>query len=182
MGRLARAWQWVTGSLSLVASVLAIVSHVGGPLKLVGGLEVHPTAWILVVTVFAGLFGASVVHPVIDRWMLAPWRARVERFRGLKQEIVAVRNGFDQDLADRAHRQERGAPRAALGPQRLRHLHEMADMDARLRNLGIGFFGSSGGDMDFATLIDMMERGALREAQKRFPLSERRQPTSEQHG
>ena len=87
-----------------------------GPLKVVGDWEVHPTAWVLVATVFAALFGASVVHPMVDRWALSPRRARIERFRGLKQDVVAVRNGFDQDLADRAHRQGRRPHVPRSGP------------------------------------------------------------------
>lgn len=41
-----RICRWVSGELGVTASVIAIVSAVEGPLKVIGDMEIHATAWV----------------------------------------------------------------------------------------------------------------------------------------
>ena len=90
------AWigKWVSGGIGVAAGVLGIVSAVGEPLKVVGDMEVHPTAWVLLATVFTSVCCALVVPGLFERWWAAPRRARVERQRRhgrvLPEPIVAA--------------------------------------------------------------------------------------------
>ena len=148
---------WVTGCLGFIASVIAISAALGNaPLKVVGDIEFHATAWVLLATVFFGVCCGLTVPPLVNRCWTAPRRARAARFQELLLEIKALRSYYDQ------HDSGRGAGgRDAL--------NQMMDLDAKLRRLGIGFFGRSGRP-DFSTLIDMAERAAVSEAKRQFPL------------
>ena len=157
-----RIWQWVSGGLGVIASVLAIASAVGEPLKVVGDIEVHPTAWVLLATVFVSVCCALVVPPLFERWWAAPRRARVERFRELLLRIQEIRRDLYRSSGLVAPDEEL---RADIGLR-------MADARASLRHLGVGF---SFRESDFPRFIDILERGALNEALRVFPFSERRE-------
>ena len=148
----------VAGCLGFIASVIAIWTALrDAPLKVVGEMELHPTAWVLLATVFIGVCCGLTVPPLFSHWWTDPRRARASRFRELLPEIGAVRAYYDQHARGGRGIGERDA------------LNQMMDLDAKLRRLGIGFFGRSGGP-DFSTLIDMAERAAVSEAKKQFPL------------
>ena len=157
-----RIWQWVSGGLGVVASVLAIASAVGEPLKVVGDMEVHPTAWILLATVFVSVCCALMVPPLFERWWAAPRRARVKRFRELLPRIQGVRMDLYRSAGLVKPDEEL---RADIGVR-------MADARAGLRHLGVGF---SFRESDFPRFIDMLERGALNDALRVFPFSESRE-------
>ncbi len=153
-------WKWVSGGIGVVAGVLGIVSAVGEPLKVVGDMEVHPTAWVLLATVFTSVCCALVVPGLFERWWAAPRRARVERFRELLPRIQGIREDTHRSAA-------------LVEPDedlRFDIARRMADVGACLRHLGVEF---SFREPDFPRFIDMLERGAIREAVRAFSLSER---------
>ena len=157
---MARIWKWVSGGIGVVAGALGIVSAVGEPLKVVGDMEVHPTAWVLLATVFTSVCCALVVPGLFERWWAAPRRARVERFRELLPRIQGIREDTHRSAA-------------LVEPDedlRFDIARRMADVGACLRHLGVEF---SFREPDFPRFIDMLERGALREAVRAFSLSER---------
>ena len=162
---LAWTWQWVSAALGVTASVLAIVAKLSKPLKVLGDMEVHATAWVLVATVFFGMFGASL-HQVIDRWVFAPRRERVSRFQQLKPEVDRVLQNLYRGIRDRPHRSQ---PAHSSYAENVEMLQLTSALNVRLRAIGVG--PTTGLDPEeYLILVDMMERGALREARKRFPL------------
>ena len=143
-----RLWAWVSGGFGFVSSVLGVVAHACGPLKVVGDVEIHPAGWALAASVAFAVLGALLVQPLI----IAPRRARVARFRGLLPRVLAVRNR--QVDGTQAEFEQMG-------------LTTQDDVRAALSKLGIDFGATRPHTPVFC---DMLERGALREAQKRFPL------------
>ena len=122
-------WKWVSGGIGVVAGVLGIVSAVGEPLKVVGDMEVHPTAWVLLATVFTSVCCALVVPGLFERWWAAPRRARVERFRELLPRIQGIREDTHRSAA-------------LVEPDedlRFDIARRMADVGACLRHLGVEF-------------------------------------------
>ena len=88
---------WVTGCLGFIASVIAISAALGNaPLKVVGDIEFHATAWVLLATVFFGVCCGLTVPPLVNRCWTAPRRARAARFQELLLEIKALRSYYDQ--------------------------------------------------------------------------------------
>ena len=166
---LARTWQWVSGGLGVTSSALAIAAAVGEPLKLIGDMEVHAAAWVIVATVFFAMFCASI-HQFIDRWVFAPRRERIARFRALKAEVDKILSNFYQGIHDRPHRKR---PEDSSYTQNVELLRITSGLNVRLHALGIGSVNGKT-IVEYETLMDIMERGALKEARKRFPLAMRR--------
>ena len=150
--------RWVVGAVSFVAGVLAIVSGARGPLRVIGEVEVHPTGWILAAAAFAGVLGAMTLPRLYEQLWRAPRRARIERFRELPPTIAAVREAMDRN---------RARPPGSAEP---RDINLYADLDAKLRHLGVYAFGRERA-VDYSFLIDAAERGDLRAAGRRFPRS-----------
>ena len=169
---LTRTWQWVSGGLGVTSSALAIAAAVDEPLKLIGDMQVHAAAWVIVATVFFAMFCASM-HQLIDLWMFAPRRERIARFRGLKAEVEKILSNYYQGIVDRPHRKR---PEDSSYTQNVELLRITTGLNVRLRALGIGSINGKPADIvvEHEALIDMMERGALKEARKRFPLAMRR--------
>ena len=144
-----RVSRFVTATLGLTASVLTIWAERAGPLEVVAGLEVGPAGFALVAAILLGAFGA-LVSPTATPWCLARWRVRQRQFRELEPEIRALRpalihdDRFDGDT-DRVH-----------------------DVEAKLRRLGMSILSPKTA-VDYARFIEMAERGAWRDARRRFP-------------
>ena len=87
----------VAGCLGFIASVIAIWTALGdAPLKVVGEMELHPTAWVLLATVFIGVCCGLTVPALFSHWWTDHRRARAARFQELLPEIRAVRAYYDQ--------------------------------------------------------------------------------------
>ena len=155
----------MTGGLALGANALTITTARGEPLKVVGNVEVHATGWFLLGVVFLGLFGASMA-PIIDRWLFEPRRQRTLRFGELKPEVDRILKNLYRGIRDRPNRAQ---PEHSSPAENLEMLELTNGLNVRLRAIGVGQI--TGLDVtEYLTLVDMMERGALREARKRFPL------------
>ncbi|MCY4634536.1 MAG: hypothetical protein OXG04_08560 [Acidobacteria bacterium] len=144
-----RVSRFVTATLGLVASVLTIWAERAGPLEVVAGLEVGPAGFAVVAAVLLGVFGA-LVSPTVSQWCLARWSVRQRQFRELAPVIRALRPALIHD--DRGYRDQDLA----------------LDVEVRLRRLGLSVL-SPKTEVDYARFIEMAERGAWREARRRFP-------------
>ena len=149
----------------MAANALTITTARGEPLKIVGNVEVHPTGWFLLGVVFLGLFGATMA-PTIDRWLFEPRRRRTLRFAKLKPEVDRILQNLYRGIRDRPSRAQ---PEHSSRAENLDLLEFTNGLNVRLRAIGVGEI--TGLDVtEYLILVDMMERGALREARKRFPL------------
>ena len=151
-GRIAR---WVFGAVSFVASVIAIDGWLRdrGPESVFGSLEVHPAGWALISAVSVGVFGA-----LVSPWILPRLQKRKHEFMRLGSEIRAMRTVLihkDDELV--------------MSPK-----DRLFDLGTRLERLGVDLLGPKD-EVDYAAFIEMAERGAWREARRRFPLGRRRQ-------
>ena len=146
--------RWVTGGLSVTASIIAIVSAVEGPLKVIGETEIHATAWVLLAAVSVSVLGALLVQPLIECWWIAPRRARINRFREMLPRVLLVKTPLDQGVT-------------LTEAQKRQYAVYRADLRASLRKLDIDIDGAIA---EISIFTDMLERGALREAQKAFPV------------
>ena len=154
---------WVFGCLGVVANVIGIwTAWSDESLKVVGEVELHPAGWALLAAAFTGLWGALVVRPLFERWWTAPRRDRIQRFKALLPEIIEVRAGFRRDSP------LEGGPRPKNDPKYWSDLFGQKDLQAKLRTLGIELYSVKYDE--YSVLIDMAERGAVSEAQRRFPL------------
>lgn len=147
-----------------MASTLTVVTATREPLKVIGDMDVHATAWILLATVAFSLCGASMT-PIIDRWLFAPRRERIDRFRQLKPRVDAIIENLYRGIRDRPHRTR---PEQSNRDENIELQRLESELDVRLRAIGVGPIPL---DVEkYSVLADMMERGALREAPKRFPV------------
>ena len=145
-----RIVRFVTGTLGLTASVLTIWAERAGPLEVVAGLEVGPAGFALTAAAMLGVFGA-LVSPTAIQWCLARWRVRQRQFRELALEIRSLRAVLIHDDDHVVKARDR-----------------CLDLETRLRRLGISSLGPKT-EIDHSIFIELAERGAWREARRRFP-------------
>ena len=153
IGRMATG---VATGITIVTGGLMFLSWASGPLRVVGDVEVHPAGWALVAGISASVLGVLLLHP----FFIVPWQASVERFRSLLPRVQGIRKRqFESSDED---------------SEAVTLMHDSAvhDATAALHTLGVRL-SSAFSPHDFPILLDMMERGALREARKRFPIKRR---------
>ena len=151
MTRYPRALGYVSGAITLTASVLTIWASRVGPLQVLTGLEVGAAGLALVAAVPAGVV-ASMVMPTVARWFLTFWGRRQRKFRELAPAIRELRHELKGEY---------------LGDG---DLDLALDVETRLRRLGISILAPRAEvGAGYAALIEMAERGAWKEARRRFP-------------
>ena len=107
---------------------------------------------------------------IIDRWLFEPRRRQVARFRQLKQEVDRIIENLHRGIRDRPNRAQ---PEHSSYGENIEMLQLTSGLNVRLRAIGVGSIPGLDPE-EYLTLVDMMERGALREARRRFPLPKRR--------
>ena len=145
-----RISRFVAGTLGLTASVLTIWAERAGPLEVVAGLEVGPAGFALAAAALLGVFGA-LVSPTVIQWCLVRWGVRQRQFKKLAPEIRSLRAVLIHDDDDVVNARDR-----------------CFDLETRLRHLGVSSLGPKT-EIDYSIFIEMAERGAWREARRRFP-------------
>ena len=104
----------------------------------------------------AGLIGIAGLGGIVTGWCTRDRR----RFRALKPAVEAYRGDVDNTNTGECTPAEDWAP-----------VHRWNDLVIGLRELKVDFVLRAQNDQDFAILIDCMERGDLRGAQRRFPMN-----------
>ena len=154
--------KWILGALGATAAIITIVEYVFDlpPAFAWSEMEIHPYGWAMLA---AGLVGATMglSWPTIDRVLFMPRRDRIERFRESRDVAVRVLEAF------------RGCTHGnGSGNLELAYYTASTELKVRLDGLGIAraeISLASTDDSNLLALIDMMERGALHEAQRRWP-------------
>lgn len=166
---------WVFGCMAIVADVMGIwTARSDESLKVIGEVELHPAGWALLAAAFTGLWGALVVPTLVERWWTARHQERIRRFKALLPEIVEVRAGLRRDSP------LEGGPRQEDDPEYWTDLFRQKDLEAKLRTLGIALYSVKYDE--YSILIDMAERGAAGEAQKRFGVRSTRRVVEHRRG
>ena len=159
-----KAAGWVNGVVGFIAGVIAIVTYVRQePVRAID-MELHPADWLLLAGVCFGVLAAVATHPIAER------RRRIRLARSSRFERLLPRvKGIRKLVLQRPSRSARAAP--------IRNVEIgliIADTQAALAALGVDFpFRELG---EYPVFIDMLERGALREAQRRFPAPRAERP------
>ena len=157
----------VIGAITLTSGVLTIRAELAGPLEVVAGLEVGPAGFALATGALLGVF-ASVIMPTVAQWYLARWPSPRRRFRELAPAVRTLRHVLFEHTT-----------RSDDDPDP--ELDQAFDVEIRLQRLGISIL-APGNPADYAVLIELAERGAWREARRKFPTERRPCPGPERSG
>ena len=149
---------WIVGGMTVAGVAISTLSWLGWspPAFIWPDMEIHLYGWMLLTG--AGLGGTiGLSWSFIDRKCFLPRREAVERFRSLREHAETLHQNFVDGYQATPQRREELRTPGVVASQNL---------EVRLRGLGMAYPSS----IELLDLIDMMERGALREARRRWPL------------